>query len=83
MEWTTVAAGIAVLLALVAIVIAVRGERDLRRLRGLTDATSDGDIERRVRGLLDRVTALENRAPTRTRETWTTSSSSSASASST
>ncbi len=62
MEWTAAAAAIAVLLALVAIGIAVRGGRDLRRLRGLTDATSDGDIERRVRGLLDRVAALESRA---------------------
>jgi two-component system, OmpR family, phosphate regulon sensor histidine kinase PhoR len=61
-EWTAAAAAIAVLLAFVAIVMAVRGGRDLRRLRGLTDATSDGDIERRVRALRDRVTALETRA---------------------
>jgi two-component system phosphate regulon sensor histidine kinase PhoR len=61
-EWTAAAAAIAVLLALVAIVIAVRGGRDLRRLRELTDATSDGDIERRVRDLRDRTAALESRA---------------------
>jgi two-component system phosphate regulon sensor histidine kinase PhoR len=57
-EWTVAALA----LALVALAAAVRGARELRRLRRFTGASSDADIERRIRGLQDRVAALELRA---------------------
>ncbi len=51
-----------VAVAVVAVGVAVRGALELRRLRKLTLADDDADIERRVRGLQERVAALESRA---------------------
>jgi two-component system, OmpR family, phosphate regulon sensor histidine kinase PhoR len=52
----------ALALALVAVGVAVRWGLELRRLRQVTGASSDADIERRIRGLQDRIVALETRA---------------------
>ncbi|HEX7472102.1 MAG TPA: hypothetical protein VF323_03395, partial [Candidatus Limnocylindrales bacterium] len=61
MDPTVVAAALA-LVAVGAAGLAVRLALQLRRLRRLTGASSDADIERHVRRLLDRVAALETRA---------------------
>ena len=57
-----VATAAVAVVALVAIGAAVRQTLALRRLRHLTAASSGSDIERRVRGLLERVAALELRS---------------------